>query len=120
MEEKVLFECRHIDDLAKVDTSSSTPIFDNDSDFRIQLVEYKGNNYKFATRYFRNGKWEYNGFGHSGAASVVSALLDENQRLKQALEKIQERTTFANSYKSDVLDVAEDVNVLAREALNIK
>lgn len=85
---KILFECNSVDDLASFImmkagveiTPDNAPVFDN---FDIRLIAEPRSPYGFSSLFKRNeniDEWEYMGFGHSGACSVVTALLKQLQR----------------------------------------
>lgn len=85
---EVLFECNSVDDLASFKmiregveiTPDNAPVFNN---FDIKLIAEPRSPYGFSSLFKRNeniDEWEYMGFGHSGACSVVTALLKQLQR----------------------------------------
>lgn len=108
---EVYFECNHIDDLKGYDLLKKnikiTPqnaIFDDT--FKIRLVSNPKSPYGFssccyAKRSDEGYKWEYMGFGHSGAASVVTALLKELNKLKNELKEVSQirDNNFINAYE---------------------
>lgn len=95
---EVLFECNSVDDLASFKmiregvevTPDNAPTFDI---FDIKLIAEPRSPYGFSSLFKRNpniDEWEYMGFGHSGACSVVTALLKQLQRKEQECEKLKE------------------------------
>jgi len=95
---EVLFECNSVDALASYKmiregveiTPDNTPVFNH---FDIKLIAEPRSPYGFSSLFKRNkniDEWEYMGFGHSGACSVVTALLKQLQRkIKQNDELIE-------------------------------
>lgn len=92
---KVLFECYHIDDSKAFDmirkgikiTPENAPI----GDFEIKLIENVDSPFGFSSICKRSSKedvWEYMGFGHSGACSIVIALLKQLRRKEQECEEL--------------------------------
>ena len=92
---KILFRCKHIDDLAAYNmirngikiTPENAPI----GDFELMLIENTDSPFGFSSVCKRNNKedvWEYSGFGHSGACSIVTALLKRLDRKTQEFETI--------------------------------
>ena len=95
---KILFRCKHIDDLAAYNmirngikiTPENAPI----GDFELMLIENTDSPFGFSSVCKRNNKedvWEYSGFGHSGACSIVTALLKRLARKTQECEQIKEK-----------------------------
>ena len=93
---KILFRCNHIDDLAAYNmirngikiTPENAPI----GDFELMLIENTDSPFGFSSVCKRNNKedvWEYSGFGHSGACSIVTALLKRLARKTQECEQKQ-------------------------------
>lgn len=93
---KVLFECKHVKDLAAYDmlkngiaiTPENAPV----GDFKLMLVENTKSVYGFSSICKRSSKedvWEYMGFGHSGASSIVTALLKELNRKEQECAQLK-------------------------------
>lgn len=94
---EILFECGSVDDLASYDmikknikiTPENAPV----DDYDIRLIANPQSPYGFTSIFKRNknvDEWEYMGFGHSGACSVVTALL------KRLVRKTQEYNNLAN------------------------
>lgn len=94
---KILFECNSVDDLASFImmragveiTPDNAPVFDN---FNIRLIAEPRSPYGFSSLFKRNeniDEWEYMGFGHSGACSVVTALLKQLQPKTAECEELQ-------------------------------
>ena len=94
---KILFRCNHIDDLAAYNmirngikiTPENAPI----GDFELMLIENTDSPFGFSSVCKRNNKedvWEYSGFGHSGACSIVTALLKRLARKTQECEELKE------------------------------
>lgn len=92
---KILFRCKHIDYLAAYDmirngikiTPENAPI----GDFELMLIENTDSPFGFSSVCKRNNKedvWEHSGFGHSGACSIVTALLKRLDRKTQECEKL--------------------------------
>ncbi len=82
---ELYFECNHIDDLAgyellkkDIRITPQNAVFDKDS--KIRLISNPKSPYGFSSCCLRGDKWEYMGFGHSGAASIVTALLKKLQK----------------------------------------
>lgn len=93
---KILFRCRHIDDISAYDMLSNgikiTPENVPISDFELMLIENTNSPFGFSSICKRNNKedvWEYSGFGHSGACSVVTALLKQLTRKTQECEELK-------------------------------
>lgn len=96
---EVLFECNSVDDLASFKiiregvevTPDNAPTFDI---FDIKLIAEPRSPYGFSSLFKRNpniDEWEYMGFGHSGACSVVTALLKQLQRKEQECEELKKK-----------------------------
>ena len=96
---KILFRCKHIDDLAAYNmirngikiTPENAPI----GDFELMLIENTDSPFGFSSVCKRNNKedvWEYSGFGHSGACSIVTALL---KRLDLKTQECEELKAYA-------------------------
>lgn len=86
--EKVLFRCHHVDELTAYKmirnkekiTPDNVPI----CDLEMALIAYPESPYGFTVISKDNKEeWEYMGFGHSGACSIVAALLKEIQAQKK-------------------------------------
>ena len=95
---KILFRCNHIDDLAAYNmirngikiTPENAPI----GDFELMLIENTDSPFGFSSVCKRNNKedvWEYSGFGHSGACSIVTALLKRLARKTQECEELKKQ-----------------------------
>ena len=80
----ILFECNHIEDIEAFDmikqgieiTPQNAPI----GDFKIKIISNIHSPYGFSSICSKSKKsedWEYMGLGHSGACSIVTALLKE-------------------------------------------
>lgn len=93
---EILFRCKHIDDLAAYNmirnrikiTPENAPI----GDFELMLIENTDSPFGFSFVCKRNNKgdvWEYSGFGHSGACSIVTALLKQLARKTQECEELK-------------------------------
>lgn len=93
---KILFRCKHIDDSAAYNmirngikiTPENAPI----CDFELMLIENTDSPFGFSSVCKRNNKedvWEYSGFGHSGACSIVTALLKRLDRKTQEYENLK-------------------------------
>lgn len=105
-ETKILFSCKHIDDLAAYDmmrkgikiTPDNAPV----SDFESMLIENTNSPYGFSSICKRSSKedvWEFDGFGHSGACSIATALLKE---LKHEEATINELEDIAKKYQTEL------------------
>lgn len=116
----IYFECVHIDELANYklirigkNITPQNAIF-NDS-FKMRLIANPKSPYGFIAVCSRNNKWEYMGFGHTGAASIVTALIkqlqsttiqynevvEQNKSLQQDLQrKDQELEKYKQALKS--------------------
>ena len=105
---KILFRCNHIDDLAAYNmirngikiTPENAPI----GDFELMLIENTDSPFGFSSVCKRNNKedvWEYSGFGHSGACSIVTALLKRLARKTQECEKLNNEIIDMNSIIED-------------------
>ena len=113
----ILFECNHIEDLEAFNmikqsieiTPENAPI----GDFEIKIISNTHSVYGFSSICKRNKNsddWEFMGFGHSGACSVVTALLKAIQRKEKECEELKERATnVENSYRK-ALDVIKEQN----------
>lgn len=95
---KILFRCKHINDLKAYDmicngikiTPENAPV----DDFDLMLIENTDSPFGFSSVCKRNSKenvWEYSGFGHSGACSIVTALLKQLARKTQECEELKEQ-----------------------------
>lgn len=127
-----LFRCKHVEDCKPVDANSTSVIW-SDSNLIMRLIANQESPYKFSSQCLRNSNnqddWEYIGFGHSGAASIVAALLEQLQALKQENEELRTerdryeealkeiRLTYFNKHGGDGLKAAYDI---AKQALEIK
>lgn len=98
----ILFECNHIKDLEAFNmikqsieiTPENAPI----GDFEIKIISNTHSVYGFSSICKRNKNsddWEFMGFGHSGACSVVTALLKAIQRKEKECEELKERASIA-------------------------
>ena len=95
---KILFRCKHIDDTAAYDMMcegieikpENAPV--SVSDLELMLIENTESPFGFSFLCKRNNKedvWEYSGFGHSGACSIVTALLKQLTRKSQECENLK-------------------------------
>lgn len=95
---EILFECGSVEDLASYDmikknikiTPENAPV----DDYDIRLIANPHSPYGFSSIFKRNknvDEWEYMGFGHSGACSVVTALLKQLARKISECEELKER-----------------------------
>lgn len=76
-EVKVLFECKHVED-TKLYPNLQSVKFDPTSGYL--LIENNESPYGFSVLWLvdrKNKIYEWEGFGHSGAASVICALLQK-------------------------------------------
>lgn len=131
---EVLFECNSVDDLASFKmiregvevTPDNAPTFDI---FDIKLIAEPRSPYGFSSLFKRNpniDEWEYMGFGHSGACSVVTALLKQLQRKEQECEELKKKkeeneTFYLREYAnkdSECLELQHKLRI-ATEALDI-
>lgn len=105
---KILFRCKHINDLKAYDmirngikiTPENAPV----GDFDLMLIENTDSPFGFSSVCKRNSKenvWEYSGFGHSGACSIVTALLKQLARKTQELEVICKAFDIEYAYSDD-------------------
>lgn len=96
---KVLFKCNSVDDLASYNmikeevevTPDNAPVFNK---FDITLIAEPKSPYGYSVLFKRNeniNEWEYMGFGHSGACSIVTALLKQLQRKTAECENARKR-----------------------------
>lgn len=106
---KILFRCNHIDDLAAYNmirngikiTPENAPI----GDFELMLIENTDSPFGFSSVCKRNNKedvWEYSGFGHSGACSIVTALLKRLARKTQECESWKKANDEKNKFLQDL------------------
>lgn len=107
---KILFRCKHIDDLEAYNMISNgikiTPENAPVSDFELMLIEKTSSPFGFSSICKRNNKedvWEYSGFGHSGAASIVTALLKQLTHKTQECEELKEKYKWYEHYKKAAL-----------------
>lgn len=102
---KILFECGSINDLASYDmirkdidiTPENAPVKDMD----IKLVANRTSLYGFSCLFKRNksvNEWEYMGLGHSGACSIITALLKQLQRKEQECEQLHKANDEKNEF----------------------
>lgn len=126
---KILFECNSVDDLASFImmragveiTPDNAPVFDN---FDIRLIAEPRSPYGFSSLFKRNeniDEWEYMGFGHSGACSVVTALLKQLQRKTAECEELKKKfSKFFNIDNQECWDIAflKDENARYKQALD--
>lgn len=125
---EVLFECNSVDDLASYKmiregvevTPDNAPTFDI---FDIKLIAAPRSPYGFSSLFKRNpniDEWEYMGFGHSGACSVVTALLKQLQRKEQECEELKEELTQEKLRNNDCYEQFKELRNklwIATEAL---
>lgn len=101
---EILFECGSVDDLASYDmikknikiTPENAPV----DDYDIRLIANPHSPYGFSSIFKRNknvDEWEYMGFGHSGACSVVTALLKQLARKISECEELKRQKTILKS-----------------------
>lgn len=106
---KILFRCKHINDLKAYDmirngikiTPENAPV----DDFDLMLIENTDSPFGFSSVCKRNSKenvWEYSGFGHSGACSIVTALLKQLARKTQELDKYKQSLDEKNKFLQDL------------------
>ena len=99
----ILFECNHIKDLEAFNmikqsieiTPENAPI----GDFEIKIISNTHSVYGFSSICKRNKNsddWEFMGFGHSGACSVVTALLKAIQRKEKECEELKKEIINKN------------------------
>ncbi len=84
-EVELLFRCQHVED-SKLYPSFDMVEFDESSEYL--LVENNNSPYGFSALWLVDRKkkiYEWSGFGHSGAASVICALLQEVVALRDQL-----------------------------------
>ncbi|MCM1339401.1 MAG: hypothetical protein NC191_06995 [Muribaculaceae bacterium] len=111
---KILFSCKHIDDSAAFDlirkgikiTTENAPV----GDFELMLIENTNSPYGFSSICKRNNNkdvWEYSGFGHSGACSIVTALLKQLARKTEECEKLKKdlATKCGKDYINEIQDI---------------
>lgn len=107
---KILFRCKHIDDLAAYNmirngikiTPENAPI----GDFELMLIENTDSPFGFSSVCKRNNKedvWEYSGFGHSGACSIVTALLKRLDRKTQECNYLEKALDLANEQLKEAI-----------------
>lgn len=135
---KILFRCKHIDDLAAYNmihngikiTSENAPI----GDLELMLIENTDSPFGFSFLCKRNNKedvWEYSGFGHSGACSIVTALLKQLDHKTQECEKLNNKIIDMNSIIEDaainlgnkdftLYDLPFEIKKLSQECENLK
>lgn len=105
---KILFRCKHIDDTAAYDmmcndieiTPENAPVGDSE----LMLIENTNNPFGFSFVCKRNSKedvWEQNGFGNSGACSIVTALLKQLTCKTQECKKLNDKIIDMNSIIED-------------------
>lgn len=89
---KTLFECNHINERANYNLIKEglgiTPQNAITSNFKLKLIACSDSPYGFAACCLRGDKWEYSGFGDTGACSVVVALLKELQKTQQEFKEV--------------------------------
>lgn len=123
---EVLFECNSVDDLASFKmiregvevTPDNAPTFDI---FDIKLIAEPRSPYGFSSLFKRNeniDEWEYMGFGHSGACSVVTALLKQLQRKTAEYEELKNNNDLADVVLQRKLDKLINRNNRLEEELN--
>lgn len=81
----VLFECNHVEDTKSYDKLEDVKF----CDYHIIIVRnpHGKSPYGFSLLWDnRDGTYSFEGTGHSGAASIITALLQENMKLKEELE----------------------------------
>ena len=98
---EILFECGSVDELASYDMIKKnikiTPEIAPVDDYDIRLIANPQSPYGFTSIFKRNknvDEWEYMGFGHSGACSVVTALLKQLARKTQECEEYKKRAVY--------------------------
>ena len=115
---KILFRCKHIDDLAAYNmirngikiTPENAPI----GDFELMLIENTDSPFGFSSVCKRNNKedvWEYSGFGHSGACSIVTALLKRLARKTQECEELKEENQKLEMQLCNECGERDDYNI---------
>lgn len=78
---EVLFECNHVEDTKYYDTIENVKFSD---DFHILVIRNNNSCYGFSTLWDNgDGTYHYDGFGNSGACSIVTALLQEKLKEQQ-------------------------------------
>ena len=125
---KILFRCNHIDDLAAYNmirngikiTPENAPI----GDFELMLIENTDSPFGFSSVCKRNNKedvWEYSGFGHSGACSIVTALLKRLARKTQECESLKEEIeVLKDNFDTATRDCNELIEELKQECEELK
>lgn len=132
---KILFRCNHIDDLAAYNmirngvkiTPENAPI----GDFELMLIENTDSPFGFSSICKRNNKedvWEYSGFGHSGACSIVTALLKRLDRKTQECELAEQLIAGilkilnleAYDYKADQNEILAEIRGFKKEYEEMK
>lgn len=90
--EKMLFECMHIDDLEAYKMMKKnieiTPLNAPLSTHKLAIIANGQSPYGFSSISDNNGNWEYMGLGHSGACSLVTNLLKQLQRVKTEIDEL--------------------------------
>ena len=77
-------------------------------DFELRLISNEDSPYGFSSICKRNknkNEWEYSGFGHSGAASIVTALLKELSRKEQECEELKKYLNQIRDEELSHLDI---------------
>ena len=108
----ILFECNHIEDIEAFDmikqgieiTPQNAPI----GDFKIKIISNIHSPYGFSSICSKSKKsedWEYMGLGHSGACSIVTALLKELSIKTAECEEL-----FAKTYQMWMYYIANGIN----------
>lgn len=121
---KILFRCKHIDDLEAYDmirngieiTPENAPV----SDFELMFIEKTSSPFGFSSVYKRNNRedvWEYSGFGHSGAASIVTALL---RQLARKTHKCEQREIELLNMEKARNELVDRVIMLEQECEELK
>lgn len=121
---KILFRCKHIDDLAAYNmirngikiTPENAPI----GDFELMLIENTDSPFGFSSVCKRNNKedvWEYSEFGHSGACSIVTALL---KRLARKTQECEQKEKELLSNEKIINKLMKEVDELKQECEEYK
>lgn len=110
MSEKELFRCRHVDDLAKVNADKFEPEWSK-SGFIMRLIEKPEYPYKFSAQSTKNTNdpesWDYMGFGSTGAASIVAALLVERKKIQQENERLKLELSGKTQFYGNIYENSE-------------
>ncbi len=102
----VLFECKHVEDCKLYNSLAEIEL---DPTSGIILKAEKESPYGFSVLWRidrKNNIYEYDGFGHSGAASTVTCLLKKLEEIKQYCATYSENE-YMRSALLTILEIAE-------------